>query len=65
VIEVENVKEARIVELRVEIEDLKRKLSANRHKPCATKMTNSEPPELLMQLEELEEELKRLENTKG
>ncbi len=61
----ESGKEARIMELRVEIEDLKRKLSANRHKPCATKITSSEPPELLMQLEELEEELKRLENTEG
>lgn len=58
-------KEARIEELRAKIEDLKRRLPAHRHKLCATKIVHSDPLELLMQLEELEEELKQLEKREG
>ncbi len=54
-------KEERIEELKARIEKLKKNLPAHRHKACATHIVHSDPPELWMQIEELEEELAQLE----
>ena len=60
----EGEREARIGELKKEIEDLKKRLSAHRHKACATHIVHSDPPELWMKIEELEDELRDLEKGK-
>ena len=56
-------REERIKELKARIEKLKKNLPAHRHKTCATHIVHSDPPELWIQIEELEEELAQLEKS--